>query len=253
MSWPQIDYEPYRQTRRTTVYDFERGLLFDRGRFIKILEPGYYNYWWTRKRAIVKVDLRAHSMVVASQEILSADGIPVRISLATVVAIQDPRKFFETTLNAQNAFYVDLQVAMREMVSTRSLEQLVSERQALGADLESSCRAAGEKYGYRLESVSVRDVTVSGEIKKAYGDVFKARKSGEAMLERARGESAALRNLANAARLIADQPSLLQLRALQALAESPGSTLVFGADGTVIPKPASKPAPSKQEPQESSE
>ena len=58
--------------------------------------------------------------------------------------------------------------------------------------------------------------------------MVKARQEGLAALEKARGETAALRNLANAAALIERRPSLLQLRALQALGQQPGSTLVLG-------------------------
>ncbi len=230
-------FQQRRASRKETIFDYECGLLFDRGRFIKLLEPGYYNFWWTRRRSIVKIDMRSQPLVVGSQEIASLDGIPVRISLATILAVEDARKHFESAQNPQGALYVDLQVIMRELVAPRSLDQLMTERQTLGSELEDKCRVAIEKYGFRLESVSVRDITTSGEVKRAFAEVFKARKAGEAMLERARGETAALRSLANAARMMSDQPALLQLRAIQALAESAGSTLVLGTDGTVFPKP----------------
>ncbi|MCA1706792.1 MAG: hypothetical protein LC808_27445 [Actinobacteria bacterium] len=55
-----------------------------------------------------------------------------------------------------------------------------------------------------------------------------ARAEGLAALERARGETAALRNLANAARLCADNPALLQLRLLQQLSTGSGHTVVIG-------------------------
>ena len=59
----------------------------------------------------------------------------------------------------------------------------------------------------------------------------------DAALEKARGETAALRNLANAASLIERNPSLLQLRALQVLGQQPGNTLVLGVQqgAPVIP------------------
>jgi regulator of protease activity HflC (stomatin/prohibitin superfamily) len=81
-------------------------------------------------------------------------------------------------------------------------------------------------------------------MKKAFAQVVKAQKEGQAALEKARGETAALRNLANAARIMDDNPNLLQLRALQALADSSGNTLVFGLPGASIPlaRPADKSA-----------
>jgi hypothetical protein len=98
--------------------------------------------------------------------------------------------------------------------------------------------------GLKLILADVKDMMFSGEMKKAFAQVVKAQKEGQAALEKARGETAALRNLANAARIMDDNPNLLQLRALQALAESGGNTLVLGLPGVSIPlpKPASKSA-----------
>jgi regulator of protease activity HflC (stomatin/prohibitin superfamily) len=71
-------------------------------------------------------------------------------------------------------------------------------------------------------------VIFPAEIKKAQAEVVVARAQGLAALERARGETAALRNLANAAALLKDNPALLQLRLVQQLAATAGHTVVFG-------------------------
>lgn len=59
--------------------------------------------------------------------------------------------------------------------------------------------------------------------------VATARAQGLAALERARSEVASTRALANAAKLVASQPGLLQLRTLQAV-EAGGATVVLSAD-----------------------
>lgn len=75
-------------------------------------------------------------------------------------------------------------------------------------------------------SVELKDVILPAELKKAFSETVRARQEGQAALERARGESAALRNLANAARLLDDNPSLMNLRVLQSLAAAQnGNTL----------------------------
>jgi regulator of protease activity HflC (stomatin/prohibitin superfamily) len=75
-----------------------------------------------------------------------------------------------------------------------------------------------------------------GELRKAFAEVLKARQEGQAALERARGESAALRNLANAARLIEGQPALATLRFLQTLeASGAGQTLVMSDLTALLP------------------
>jgi hypothetical protein len=88
---------------------------------------------------------------------------------------------------------------------------------------------------------------VPGELKRAFAGIVAARREGEAALERARGETAALRSLANAGRLVDENPGLLQLRLLQQLEASSGNTVVMGwpgPDGRLPPPPApASPAP----------
>jgi regulator of protease activity HflC (stomatin/prohibitin superfamily) len=74
-----------------------------------------------------------------------------------------------------------------------------------------------------------------GEMKKAFAQVVKAQKDGQAALEKVRGEMAALRTLANAARMMDDNPNLLQLRALQAFADSGGNRLALGLPNGAVP------------------
>lgn len=94
-----------------------------------------------------------------------------------------------------------------------------------------------ETIGVELQDASLRDLTFPGDVKKIFTQVVKARQEGLAALEKGRGETAALRNLANAAALIERSPSLMQLRALQTLGQQPGSTLVLGMQpgATLVP------------------
>ncbi|RBY79331.1 hypothetical protein DQ239_06735 [Blastococcus sp. TF02-09] len=88
-----------------------------------------------------------------------------------------------------------------------------------------------------LERLSLRDVMVPAELRRAAADVAVARAQGQAVLERARSEVAATRALANAARMVAEQPALLQLRTLQAV-EAGGATVVL-TTGAATVDPAS--------------
>jgi len=78
-----------------------------------------------------------------------------------------------------------------------------------------------------LTSANVKDIMFAGDFKKIFGQIVKAQKEGQAALEKARGETAALRSLANAAKMLEANPMLLQLRALQTMSENTGSTLIM--------------------------
>jgi len=128
--------------------------------------------------------------------------------------------------------YTALQIALREAVSRRSLDDLLQARAALSDEIVEPVRATARTVGVELDSLAVRDMMIPSELRRAAADVATARAQGLASLERARSEVAATRALANAARTLSDQPGLLQLRTLQAI-ETGGATVVLHAEGYV--------------------
>jgi regulator of protease activity HflC (stomatin/prohibitin superfamily) len=83
-------------------------------------------------------------------------------------------------------------------------------------------RASGSRrqFGLELISISIKDIMFPGSLKDAFSQTARAKQEAQARLERARGETAALRNLANAARMFENNPNLFQLRLLQAVSDS---------------------------------
>jgi CelD/BcsL family acetyltransferase involved in cellulose biosynthesis len=133
-----------------------------------------------------------------------------------------------------------MQLALRQIVGGAKIDELLEARERFGERLVELAAGPVSDLGLRLLGADIKDVMFPGELKKIFAQVVQARQEGLAALEKARGETAALRNLANAARLVDGNPALIQLRMLQAVAAQPGSTIVLGAPGVV---PVSKPAP----------
>jgi regulator of protease activity HflC (stomatin/prohibitin superfamily) len=132
--------------------------------------------------------------------------------------------------------YSATQTAVRTVVAGVTIEALLTQRVAIGAQLRELIAPQAEGVGVQIHAVDVRDVMLPGELRKAFSESLKARQEGQAALERARGESAALRNLANAARLIEGQPALATLRFLQTLeASNMPQTLVMNDLSALLP------------------
>jgi len=129
--------------------------------------------------------------------------------------------------------YSAIQVALREEVAGLTIEQLLTARSELGNKVHERAVPSVADFGVALRSVELRDVMLPGDLKRAFAQEVVARKEGAAILEKARGETAALRNLANAARLIEDNPALYQLRVLQQIGASTGNTIVLGQSDLV--------------------
>jgi len=143
--------------------------------------------------------------------------------------------------------YTAAQLALRAVAAEATVETLLAQRLDVGAQLLARVQPAVTDLGLTVHAVDVKDVAFPADLKRAFADVLKAKQEGQAALERARGESAALRNLANAARLLGGNPALMNLRLMQSLAsaQTAGSTLVLGVPGGFVPlKPGngSKPA-----------
>jgi regulator of protease activity HflC (stomatin/prohibitin superfamily) len=210
---------------RVVVQEWERVLVYRDGRFVEELGAGRHRRSRHRRR-LVRVAVRPRLLVVPGQEVLTADGLAVEVSLTVTCRTADARLWHESVEDADAFAYAAVQVALREAVAVRTLEDLLAARATLADDVRERLGTGTEAVGVALERIWLRDVMVSAELRHAAAEVAAARAQGQAALERARSEVAATRALANAARLVAEQPALLQLRTLQAV-EAGGATVVL--------------------------
>jgi len=161
--------------------------------------------------------------------------VTLKASLAAEFQVADPNVAINKNSNFRNSLYLSLQMALREIVGKEKIDTLLENRAGISGKLMELTSQKASELGLKLILADVKDIMFPGEMKKAFAQVVKAQKDGMAALERARGETAALRSLANAARTMDGNPNLLQLRALQALADSSGNTLVLGLPNSSVP------------------
>jgi regulator of protease activity HflC (stomatin/prohibitin superfamily) len=213
--------------RVVVVHDYERGLRYSRGRLRGLLDPGAYLSF--RPISEIQVfDMRPTLVTIDGQDVLTADGVNLRISFVAKYLVGDPAAAVGGDQDYRRALYVTLQLALREALAGRTADQVLAARRELGPAAKEKSAGAMARLGVELLSVDVRDLMLPAELKRAFAGVVAARKEGEIALERARGETAALRNLANAARMLEDHPGLVQLRLLQEIGASSGNTVVVG-------------------------
>jgi regulator of protease activity HflC (stomatin/prohibitin superfamily) len=235
-----------REVHVVTIHDYERGLRFNRGRLAGLVDPGVHVTFGPLAE-IRPLDVRPTMLPIEGQEVLTADGVAAKISLVARYEVGDPVAALTRDSAWQRTTYLLLQLALRDAVTRRTLDETLAARRELGPEIREAAAGRLAQLGIELLDVEVRDVMLPGEVKRSYAAVVVARKDGEAALERARSETAALRSLANAGRAVADNPGLLQLRILQELGASSGNTVVFGAPGAGIPPRATPAAPAAEE------
>jgi len=196
---------------------------------------------------VIKVDMRARYMTIVGQEVLSADNISLKLSMAINFKVDDPYRNVNASSNPQEALYLAVQIHLRDLIGAVDVDDLLAKRKEIGAQLAQASQAAASELGYTVVDVNIKDIMFPGELKNIYAQVVNARKEGLAALERARGETAALRNLANAGKMLENNPGLLQLRLIQALHSGAGNTVVVNlAREEFSPLAASVHKPGKQ-------
>jgi regulator of protease activity HflC (stomatin/prohibitin superfamily) len=224
----------WRSLARTTIYDYQQGLLYRNGAFDKAVGPGTYRYLAHRTR-IETFDLRPQPLSLAGQEILTKDNASVRVSLIGNYRITDAK----TAMDHSTSYMFDLQtigqLALREQVGALTLDELLAQKKELDARLLAQVAARAKELGLEVTALAVRDIMLPAGLKKAFAGVLEAQKEAQRLLEKARGEQAVLRSLANSSKMYGENPSLLQARVIQALA-SGNNSIVFGADDGVAVK-----------------
>lgn len=226
-----------RRAGEVTVMAYEAGVKFRAGAPAELLHPGRYNTW-PGETTIQRVDLRQFTTTVAGQEMLTVDQLSLRVSAIVPFRVIDPKAYVVFAVQPTLRLHEEVQLALRRRVGAHKLDDLLSQRTLIEAGMAEEIQPLLAPMGLKIESVSVRDVTLTGPTRAAFADLWKAQKEGLAALERARGEQAALRALNNAARMLKGNPELMNLRLLQAVAGGPGkpaATVVLGGGGGLLP------------------
>jgi len=210
-----------------TTYEWNTDLLYVNGRYKRTLAAGRHRLF----RPLGKIDI--FSVRSAEQwwtsgltDVSSAERLPFRAGALVHFRVTDPRGWH------LNDGYQRLQkatfAALVEAVGRYRIEELMADRGPAGAHVAE--RLAATMADCEILGAAVDSLQLPPETRRLFIEVEKARLEGLAALERARGEQAALRSLANAARLLKDNPDLLKLRLLQTVGAGRGATLVLGQD-----------------------
>lgn len=205
------------------VPDNQVGLLAINGKFERILKTGSYGFWKYNRSITVKlIDGRLQNLDVSGQEILTKDRVSLRINLSGNYQVVDPEKAATSVADHKDFLYKELQLELREAVGTRSLDELLVDKDSISRTIADSIRGKAAEYGLKVVSVGVKDIILPGEMKQILNQVVEAQKQAEANLIKRREETAATRSLHNTAKVMENNPTLLRLKELEALEKIAG-------------------------------
>ena len=217
------------------VENHEAGLLYVEGRLTERLAPGRHAFWTVGRRIEVKrFDLRPQAVEITAQEMLTKDRIALRVTLTAFRRIVDPERAVGTVPDVDAWLYRLVQFAIREAVASRTLDEVLSAKNVLDAELRAYVRERLAETGIEVTELGVKDVILPGEIRELVNKVVEAERTAKANLIRRQEETAATRSLLNTARLMEDNPLLLRLKELELierLVEKVGRIDLHAGDG----------------------
>ena len=214
---------------RITIPTRHAAVVYSAGRLVGVEPAGRVRRRWAHR--YVLVDLRERQQVIAPQDIPTSDGLGVRVSAVVRWAVIDPVAWLEVSQTPIDVLHIATQLALREAVGALEATDLIGAMRRL--DVTTAVDAATRAVGIATLGVAVRDVVLPHDLRLATAELVTAKLRGAAALEAARSETAALRALANGARLLDEHPALAQLRLVQAT--PPGTRLVLQLGGTPEP------------------
>jgi regulator of protease activity HflC (stomatin/prohibitin superfamily) len=211
---------------------YERGVIFTLGKVSVehgVKGPGII-FLWPGIQKLVRVSLRTVTMDVPSQDVITKDNVTVKVNAVVYFRVIDPAK---AIIEVEDFYYATSQIAqttLRSILGQNTFDDLLSNREAINAELQKVIDQQTEPWGVKVTTVEVKNVDLPAEMQRAIAIQAQAERERRAKIIHAEGELQAATKLAEASEIISKNPTSLQLRYLQTLTEiasEKNSTIIF--------------------------
>jgi regulator of protease activity HflC (stomatin/prohibitin superfamily) len=209
--------------------EYERGVIFRLGRLIGEKGPGLIFLIPIIDR-MVKVSLRVIAMDVPPQDVITRDNVSVKVNAVLYFRVTGAQN---AVVRVENFLYATSQMAqttLRSILGEHELDDLLANRERINQQLQRILDERTDPWGIKVTAVEVKDVDLPQEMQRAIAKQAEAERERRAKIIHAEGEFQAAEKLTQAAHVIAQEPSAIQLRYLQTLTEiavDKNSTVVF--------------------------
>jgi regulator of protease activity HflC (stomatin/prohibitin superfamily) len=210
--------------------EYERGVIFRLGRVLpKPKGPGIILVFAPIDR-MVRVSLRLVAMDIPPQDVITKDNVSVKVNAVLYFRVIEPLKCI---IDVQDYLYATSQLAqttLRSVLGQVNLDDLLSEREKLNAQLQEIIDKNTDPWGIKVQLVEMKHVDLPENMVRAIAKQAEAERERRAKVIHAQGEFQAADKLTQAADIISRNPQALQLRFLGTLAEiatEKTSTIIF--------------------------
>jgi regulator of protease activity HflC (stomatin/prohibitin superfamily) len=168
---------------------------------------------------MVRIDLRTVTMDVPAQDVISRDNVSVKVSAVLYFRVIDPNRAIREVANYLFATSQLAQVTLRSVCGQAELDELLAEREKINIRIQTILDVQTEPWGVKVVLVELKNIDLPQEMQRAMAKQAEAERERRAKVIHAEGEFQASQKLAEAAEVIAKQPTAMHLRLLQSLVE----------------------------------
>lgn len=209
--------------------EYERGVVFQLGRFWKVKGPGLIIVI-PGVQQMVRVDLRTVVFDVPTQDVISRDNVSVKVNAVVYFRVVDPQRAIIQVEDFINATSQLAQTTLRSVLGKHELDEMLAERERLNVDIQQVLDAQTDVWGIKVSMVEIKHVDIDETMVRAIARQAEAERERRAKVIHAEGELQASEKLLQAAQILSRQPEAMQLRYMQTLSAIAGdksSTIVF--------------------------
>jgi regulator of protease activity HflC (stomatin/prohibitin superfamily) len=198
------------------VDQYERGIIFTMGKYVRMWDPGWHLLIPIFQR-LIKVDIRVKAVDVPNQEAITKDNIPISINAVIYFRVKDPSKAVLEVEDFFNAVSQLAQTTMRNAVGEVQLNELLTKKKQVSDNIKLAVDTVSEQWGVDVQSVELKDIVLPDSLKRTLAKVAEAEREKQAVIINSEGEVGAAANMAKAAEMLASVPGALHLRTLQSI------------------------------------
>jgi len=198
--------------------EYQRAVIFRLGRMVPTRGPGI-TYVIPFVEKMVRVDLRTVTMDVPPQDVITRDNVSVKVSAVLYFRVIDPNRAIREVANYLFATSQLAQVELRSVCGQAELDELLSQRDRLNSRIQEILDAETGPWGIKVVLVELKHIDLPQEMQRAMAKQAEAERERRAKIIHAEGEFQASQKLADAAEIIAKQPTAIHLRFLQSLVQ----------------------------------
>jgi regulator of protease activity HflC (stomatin/prohibitin superfamily) len=213
------------------INEYERGVVFRLGRVSQenLKGPGVRLLLPVIDR-MQKVDLRTVTYDVPAQEVITKDNVTIKVNAVIYFNVMNPVDAVIKIANHLTATSLYAQTSLRNILGQHELDEILAEREKIGRALQIIIDQATDAWGVKVSAVEVKDIELPEEMRRAMAKQAEAERERRAKIIAAEGEHQAAQKLHEAAVILEQTSTALQLRYLQTLVEigvEKNTTIVF--------------------------